>query len=126
MAVGTGLPRCTGGADASIVDKDIQPVVVLPYNLGQAAHLGQRCEIRDQTVHATAGCPDVGNDALATGTVAAMRQHMSAGGAQAGRHYPADTVRGSGDQRNLAIQSSHNVLLCGLVRLPVSGDRVAT
>src|SRR6185436_14818274 len=79
-AVGTRPPLVAGsaGADAGIVDEEVQPVRLLVHCRGQSAYFSKGSEIRSQELGSAAGRTDFADEALASLPVAPMRQHVHA------------------------------------------------
>ena len=79
MAVGAGLPLApASGADAGIVDENIQPRLVALDSLRQMPHLGERGQIGLIETGLPALPADFGHEGFAPIPIPAVNQHVRA------------------------------------------------
>ena len=79
MAVGAGLAKRTGGADACIVDEDIEPVGPLADSRSKVPHIDEAGEVGTDEFRAATRSLDLSYYLAATGVVAAMHQNSETG-----------------------------------------------
>jgi hypothetical protein len=98
-------PGGTARADPGIVDEDVEPIAVLPHDLGEAAHLGKRREVgRQEYRRAAASRPHLLEDLFAPPAIPSVDQDVSALVSKPARHQPTHAVRRPGHQCGLAFE----------------------
>jgi predicted alpha/beta-hydrolase family hydrolase len=124
--VGALLAGAAGGADAGVVDQDVEPIRRLPDRGGKAAHLGQVREIGWEERCGTPATLDLGDDAGAALRVAAMHQDARPGRPEPRRNHPPDSVGRAGDERGLAREIGHRASIASFATRIVRGMAIIT
>jgi hypothetical protein len=106
VPVGADLPRSapSPGAEAGIVDEDMEPVRFLPHRVGEAAHFGKCGEVGGEELGPAANVLNLSNDFRAPMAITAVNQNARTSLAELLGYKPAYTIRRASDESSLSIK----------------------